>query len=229
MELQKHFERAKPPPANTVQLGDCIAIMGRMPARSVDFILTDRPYLANYKDRSGRSIANDDKDAWLKPAYAEMFRVLKRDAFAVSFYGWPKVDRFFDAWKSAGFRVGGHLVFRKSYASKSAFLQYRHEQAFLLIKGRPAYPAAPLPDVLDMPYSGNKLHPTQKPVAALKPLIECFSKPGDTILDPFTGSASTLVAARALGRNCIGIEIDPQHHQTATARLQPDSMAGRAP
>lgn len=220
MELTKHFEDAKPPPVNALHCGDCIEVMGQMPPRSVDFILTDPPYLAHYKDRAGRSIANDDHDAWLKPAYAEMFRVLKRDAFAISFYGWPKVDRFFDAWKAAGFRVGGHLVFRKSYASKSAFLQYRHEQAFLLIKGRPAFPHAPPPDVLDMPYSGNRLHPTQKPIAALKPLIEAFSQPGDTVLDPFAGSASTLIAARQLGRNFLGIELDPLHHGTATRRLQ---------
>jgi adenine-specific DNA-methyltransferase len=191
-----------------------------MKPRSVDFFLTDPPYLANYKDRAGRTIQNDDKDAWLKPAFAEMFRVLKRDAFAISFYGWPKADRFFEAWKGAGFRVGGHIVFRKSYASKSTFLQYRHEQAFLLIKGRPDYPTAPPSDVLDMGYSGNRLHPTQKPVAALKPLISAFSQPGELVLDPFAGSGSTLVAARELGRRFIGIELDPLHHATAAGRLR---------
>ncbi len=229
MQLQRQFERAKPPPANRLHLGDCIAVMGAMPARSVDFVLTDPPYLARYKDRAGRSIENDDRDAWLKPAFAQMFRVLKRDAFAVSFYGWPKVDRFMEAWKEAGFRVGGHLVFRKGYASKSAFLQYRHEQAFLLIKGRPAYPDSPPPDVIDMPYSGNRLHPTQKPVAALKPLIAAFSRPGGTVLDPFAGSGSTLIAARELSRRFIGIELDPQHHGIAMCRLRqaPEEIIGR--
>lgn len=212
----------------TLHHGNCIDIMAAMPARSVDFILTDPPYIASYKDRSGRTVCNDDNGAWLKPAYAEMFRVLKQDAFAVSFYGWHKTDLFFDAWRSAGFRIAGHMVFRKGYTSKSAFLNYQHEQAFLLVKGNPAFPASPLPDVMDMPYSGNKLHPAQKPVAALKPLIECFSKPGDTVLDPFAGSGSTLVAARAVGRNGIGIELDEAHHRTATARLAEGMIVRRA-
>lgn len=42
----------------------------------------------------------------------------------------------------------------------------------------------------DIPYTGNKLHPTQKPVAALKPLIEAFCPQQGTVLDPFAGSGS---------------------------------------
>ncbi|MBV8771495.1 MAG: DNA methylase [Deltaproteobacteria bacterium] len=202
--------------------------MAKMPTRSVDFILTDPPYIASFKDRDGRTVRNDDNDAWLKPACAEMFRLLKRDAFAISFYGWPKSDLFFDAWKSAGFRIAGHIVFRKRYTSKSAFLQYRHEQAMLLVKGNPDRPANPLRDVIDMPYSGNRLHPTQKPTAVLTPLIESFSRPGDTVMDPFAGSASTLIAARAVGRNFIGIELDPVHYQTACNRLADNQTQGRA-
>jgi adenine-specific DNA-methyltransferase len=80
--------------------------------------------------------------------------------------------------------------------------------------------------VLDFPYTGNKLHPTQKPIAALKPLIEAFCPPCGIVLDPFAGSGSALVAARELGRQFIGIELDDQHHQTATTRLQkPHSAA----
>jgi adenine-specific DNA-methyltransferase len=75
--------------------------------------------------------------------------------------------------------------------------------------------------VIDFPYTGNKLHPTQKPVAALKPLIEAFCPSDGIVLDPFAGSGSTLLAARQLGRQFIGIEIDAQHRRTATARLQP--------
>lgn len=202
--------------------------MATLPARSVDFILTDPPYIASFKARDGRTVRNDDNDAWLKPAYAEMHRVLKRDAFAISFYGWPKADLFFDAWKSAGFRIAGHIVFRKRYASRTAFLQYRHEQAMLLVKGNPDRPPNPLPDVIDMPYSGNRLHPTQKPTAILEPLIDSFSRPGDTVLDPFAGSGSILVAARARSRNTIGIELDPVHYQTACNRLADNQAQGRA-
>ena len=129
--------------SNTMIHGDCIEVMRTMAAESVDFILTDPPYITRYKSRTDQTIRNDDNAAWLEPSFAEMHRVLKADACAISFYGWPKVDLFFAAWKRAGFRVGGHIVFRKRYASKSAFLQYRHEAAFLLLKGNPALPASP--------------------------------------------------------------------------------------
>ena len=187
----------------------------------MDFILTDPPYVASYRDRTGRTVAGDDNASWLKPAFAQMYRLLKENSFCVSFYGWPKAELFLAAWREAGFRPAGHLVFRKRYSSSAAFVQYRHEQAYLLIKGRPERPAVPLPDVLDWSYTGNRLHPTQKPVSILRPLIEAFSKPGDVVLDPFCGSGSTLAAAQELGRCYNGIELDPQHHRTACQRLRP--------
>ncbi|HFG6072252.1 TPA: DNA methyltransferase [Salmonella enterica subsp. enterica serovar Bahrenfeld] len=141
-------------------LGNCVDIMSGFPERAVDFILTDPPYLVGFRDRSGRSIAGDKTDEWLQPACNEMYRVLKKDALMVSFYGWNRVDRFMAAWKSAGFSVVGHLVFTKTYSSKSAYVGYRHECAYLLAKGRPALPPDPLPDVLGWKYSGNRHHPT---------------------------------------------------------------------
>ena len=206
---------------NSIANGDCIEVMRSLPWASVDFILTDPPYLVNYRDRTGRSVANDAGDgAWLKPAFRQMHRVLRPDSLCVSFYGWNKVDLFMDAWKSGGFSVVGHIVFRKRYGSNARFLSYRHESAYLLAKGRPPLHASPVPDVLDWEYSGNQLHPTQKPVQPLKTLIGAFTKPGDVVLDPFCGSGSTLVGAQELGRKFIGIELDEQHHRTATDRLR---------
>lgn len=170
---------------NTIAHGNCIDVMRQLPANSVDFILTDPPYMVSYKDRDGRSILNDSDDSWLKPAFAEAYRALMPNSFCISFYGWTRVDRFLAAWKAAGFRVVEHMVFVKRYASKARFLRYQHEQAYLLAKGNPELPVAPLSDVIEMKYSGNKLHPTQKPVAALIPLIQAFSEPGDLVLDPF--------------------------------------------
>jgi site-specific DNA-methyltransferase (adenine-specific) len=206
-------------PVNTVLHGDCIEKMREMPANSVDFILTDPPYLVNYCDRDGRTIQNDAKADWLKPAMREAYRVLKQDRVAVMFYGWTKVDMFFDAWKEAGFQPVGHIVFRKTYSSKARFLSYQHEQAYLLAKGRPPLPKQPVADVIDMPYSGNKLHPTQKPVAALAPLVRSFTLPGELVLDPFAGSGSTCAAAMLAGRKYIGIELDAEYHLVASQRL----------
>lgn len=204
---------------NQIHQGDCIEVMRQMPADSVDFILTDPPYLVNYRDRTGRSIQNDANSDWLKPSMHEAYRVLKHDRVAIMFYGWTRVDEFFAAWREAGFQPVGHLVFQKAYSSKSRFLSYRHEQAYLLAKGRPALPKQPLADVIDMPYSGNKLHPTQKPVTALTPLIHSFTLAGETILDPFAGSGSTCAAAILTGRRFVGVELNPSYHAHATLRI----------
>lgn len=204
---------------NTIILGDCLNVLPQIPSNSVNLVLTDPPYLVGYKDRSGRSIQNDKDDAWLKPAFAELYRVLKKDSFAVSFYGWPHIDRFMAAWKAAGFRIAGHLVFPKRYTSTTRHLRYQHEQAYLLAKGWPKEPTYPIGDVIDFVYSGNKLHPTEKPVSALLPLVETFSKPGDVVLDSFAGSGSSLAAAKSLRRKFIGIELDAEYHRLASERL----------
>jgi adenine-specific DNA-methyltransferase len=221
-EARDHARMAIPPrlsSAGHIVQGDCIEQMRAMQSQSVDFILTDPPYITRYRERSGRRVANDDNADWLRPAFAEMYRVLARDSFCVSFYGWNKADLFIAAWRAAGFRMVGHIVFRKGYASSVRFLRYEHETAYLLAKGEVVPPASPVPDVLDWSYTGNRLHPTQKPVSVLKPLIEAFCKPGGVVLDPFCGSGSTLVAARDVGRDYIGIELDSTYHRTASARL----------
>jgi site-specific DNA-methyltransferase (adenine-specific) len=194
--------------------------MRQVPGCSVDFILTDPPYLVNYRDRNDRSIPNDVNAEWLKPAMREAYRVLKQDRVAIMFYGWTKVDVFFEAWRSAGFRPVGHLVFQKSYSSKSRFLRYHHEQAYLLAKGRPPLPARPLADVMNMPYSGNKLHPTQKPVSILSPLIRSFSLPGELVFDPFSGSGSTCATALLTGRRYLGVEMDEAYFHQSLARIK---------
>jgi adenine-specific DNA-methyltransferase len=213
---------------NTVMLGDCVRLMAGLPTESVDFILTDPPYLVNYRDRSGRSIAGDDNDRWLQPAFAEMYRVLKDESFCVSFYGWNKIDLFMAAWRAAGLRVVGHIVFRKAHASSVRFMRYQHEQAYLLAKGDVAPPLDPLSDVMDFPYSRNRLHPTQKPTQALEPLIRTFCKPDGIVLDSFCGSGSTLIAARTVGRRFIGIELAGEHFLTASRRVETPRTAGAA-
>jgi site-specific DNA-methyltransferase (adenine-specific) len=211
---------------NTILNADCLKALPMLPDGSVDFILTDPPYITRYRSRDGRRVPNDDNDAWLMPAFTEMYRVLADDSFCVSFYGWPMADRFMQAYRAAGFRVVGHLMFPKTYASSTRFLRYQHESAHLLAKGNPAAPQKPIGDVIAWDYTGNKLHPTQKPLSALMPLVESFSAPEDTVLDPFAGSGSTLMAAKTLGRSYIGIELDAGYHAIARKRLQ--AFADRA-
>lgn len=206
-------------PVDTVLLGDCRTALAGLPGQSVDFCLTDPPYLVSYRDRSGRSLAGDRVGDWLKPAFAEVHRLLKRDSVCVSFYGWTKVDEFVAAWRAVGFRLSGHLTFPKRYTSSSGLVRYQHESAFVLSKGSPRQPEYLIGDVIDWVYSTNQFHPTQKPVQVLMPLIESFCPLGGVVLDPFAGSASTLVAARLTGRHGLGCELEAPMQATACARL----------
>lgn len=68
------------------------------------------------------------------------------------------------------------------------------------------------------------LHPTQKPVSLMRYLIETYSNKGDTVLDPFAGSGTTIVATKETGRKGIGIEIDPKYVEIAQDRLKQEVL-----
>ncbi len=202
--------------------------MSGFPERAVDFILTDPPYLVGFRDRSGRSIAGDRTDEWLQPACNQMYRVLKKmRCWSVSTAG----TAWTVSWRpeKCRFQRGRTPVFTKNYSSKSAYVGYRHECAYVLAKGRPALPQNPLPDVLGWKYSGNRHHPTEKPVTSLQPLIESFTHTNAIVLDPFAGSASTCVAALQAGRRYIGIELMEQYHKAGIERLTAVQRAMQRP
>ncbi len=78
------------------------------------------------------------------------------------------------------------------------------------------------PIVIENGSGARRLHPTQKPLRLMRELVADFTDDGETIVDPFAGSGTTLIACINLGRNCIGWERDAQHHATATRRLNGD-------
>jgi site-specific DNA-methyltransferase (adenine-specific) len=73
--------------------------------------------------------------------------------------------------------------------------------------------------------NGAKRHPTEKPVMLLRQLIEASSLFGETVLDPFMGAGSTLVAAKAEGRKAIGVEVDERYCEIAASRMGQDFLA----
>jgi site-specific DNA-methyltransferase (adenine-specific) len=75
----------------------------------------------------------------------------------------------------------------------------------------------------DVPGESTRLHPAAFPVEIAYRLIRMFSFVGDTVLDPFMGTASTLVAACRCDRNSIGIEIDSAYFQQAKARMEAEA------
>ena len=77
----------------------------------------------------------------------------------------------------------------------------------------------------DITGASTRDHPAPYPVALADRLIRMFSFVGDTVLDPFTGTASTQVAAAACGRNSIGIEVDPVYYEQALTRLRNETAS----
>ena len=75
----------------------------------------------------------------------------------------------------------------------------------------------------DMKNKEHRIHPTQKPVALYRWLIERFTKPTDIILDTHVGSASSLIAAQALNRRFVGCELDSYYYREALKRFQTES------
>ena len=68
--------------------------------------------------------------------------------------------------------------------------------------------------------ASTRKHPAPYPVELAERLIRMFSFAGDTVLDPFMGTASTQVAAARSGRNSIGVEVDPTYFDMARKRLR---------
>lgn len=202
---------------------DCRQVLPALLAESVDFVLTDPPYLVNYRGRwdgERKTIVGDDDSGWVVPAFTEIWRVLKRDSFAVSFYSWTCPEIFVGTFKALGFRPVSHLAFVKNVWGLGRFTRGQHETAYLLAKGRPRVPPRGISDVIEWEREQSVVHPAQKPVAALYPLIAAYAPPGGMVLDPFMGSGSTLRAARDFGLSAIGIEIEERYCRSAAARLR---------
>lgn len=70
----------------------------------------------------------------------------------------------------------------------------------------------------------TQTHPTEKPVPIFERLISKFCDDDATILDPFLGSGTTLVAAKQLNRNATGIEISPEYCEIARRRLEQGTL-----
>ncbi len=212
----------------TIHRGDCLEVLPTLPSESIDFVLTDPPYLVGYQgrwDSDHKVIVGDDNPDWLRPAFSEIWRVMKPDTCCVSFYGWPHVDTFLGIWKEIGFRPVSHLAFVKRQWGLGRFTRSGHETAFLLAKGRPRTPAVAISDVFDWHRDEITFHPNQKPLASLASILHTFCPAVGIVLDPFMGSGSTLRAAKDLAITAIGIEIEERYCRKAAARMAQGVLA----
>lgn len=113
----------------------------------------------------------------------------------------------------------------KPYINKSNILSSptrRHKKSKILINesgDRWIHSVMEAPNKPNMKHSERSSHPTQKPELLLRQLIRGYSNQGQLILDPFAGSASTLISSYKEKRQSIGVEIELKYYEESQARI----------
>ncbi len=216
-------------------LGDWLEHLPRIGSDTVDLVLTDPPYgLTNTATIYRAHTTNIDPHfewdqkqdfAWVQAC----FRVLKPSGVFISFYGKRDLQSLIEAAEEAG----GYLRDVGGWHKTNPVPQVRKvkwasalEVFVILTKGKGKhtfnYELGYAHNVITAPICAGKertAHPAQKPLSVITPFIRYWSNEGDVVLDPFCGSGTTAVAAKALGRGFVAIERDPSYHAICIDRI----------
>lgn len=210
--------------------GDCLDVLKRGTAESIDCIVTDPPYGIDYqsawrtdKTKWKPKIANDKTPftAWLPDAY----RVLRTGGGMACFVRYDVEHEFREAMKAAGFIVKAQIIWDKvihGMGDLRGDFAPCHENIIFATKGRFTFPGKRPKSVIRVQRvnAESLAHPNEKPVELMSYFVEHLSSPGQTVLDPFCGVGPTICAAKALGRIGIGIEREAEYVKIARARLE---------
>jgi DNA modification methylase len=229
--------------------GDAVEVLSGLADGSVDLVLTDPPYNVSARGVGGRANTTVGR----VPRADGSMREIRRD-FGEWDHGWDPLPFLEQARRVL--RDGGSLVAFTSEHLFAPYLASGLDHRSLLY-WRKANPAPNFrsqvvravemavwqtqgggwtfnaggyrPNVWDgATESGEaRIHPTQKPLWLMREWVELFSGPGELVVDPYAGSGTTLVAARALGRRALGVELDPTYYEAARRRLDPLAAAAR--
>jgi site-specific DNA-methyltransferase (adenine-specific) len=208
----------------TIYLGDCREVLPELKKGAADVMVTDPPYGVSYRSNYGGNFAaikGDDDASWVPGALAIAADALRNKRHAYIFGPRDLI--------APPFRAATELVWDKgalSMGDLSLPWAAQHEPITFAVlvrgseKGRGNLPARlRAGSILSYPRPRATRHPTEKPVALLRRLIESSSLAGETVLDPFLGSGSTLVAAVAEGRRGVGVELEEKYAETAAERV----------
>ncbi len=195
--------------------------MKRFSDESFDLVLTDPPYGVGADSGVGGFGVSRDKarhynDNWdTRPSQAVFDEILRISKNAIIFGG----NYFMDLLP-----VNGHwIVWDKTggYAFDNPFSKCELAWTNLSQKSVAQYQCVQQGFVSE---EKERWHPTQKPIKVMAAIINDYSKEGDTILDPFAGSGTTLVAAKQRKLNYVGIEISEKYCEIARKRLSQEVL-----
>jgi DNA modification methylase len=219
----------------TIYHADCREVLPSLP--KVDLVLTDPPYgtqdlgggygrrqLHSTDGRNGRVIANDQDLSVIEGSAPLLYTLTNGSAWLMAFCGARRMIETATIFSSAGFEFFGHMIWDKGQPGLGYTIRYSHEDVLVFKKGDPARPEPALISVMSSTGSRAGLdHPHEKPVGVMARLVNVCSVDA-LILDPFMGSGTTLVAAKRLGRRCIGIEIEEKYCAIAAERLERERL-----
>lgn len=202
-----------------------------MNGEKADMVFTDPPYGVDYnhtqtgRERIGggkrpeyRDIANDngsDLKAFLSSAIKELLPHLKDDWGGYWFYSTTKTVENFEALSQNGVKIGQYLIWKKNNHTLTFHKYLYNYEPFLFIgpssnvKPNGRWFGEHQVAIWEVSKDTDLKHPTQKPTALAETGIQHISRVGESVIDPFLGSGSTLIACEKTNRKCFGIEIDP--------------------
>ena len=244
---QEELETFEP----TLIKGDCLVSLKELEDNSVDLILTDPPYnlglFMQNRDTNLRAMRENyfgaagwddyDFDQWVESMdnfFSEAARVMHKGGSMVVFMAVIKVETLIGLAQKNGFyyKTTGtwhklnpmprnmNLHFINSTESWGYFT-YGTRTGTFNNNGKAVHDYIET-SVTPMSERSYGKHPTQKPVALMSHFVNLLSNPGDLVLDPFMGSGSAGVAAKAAGRRFCGIELDETYFDIANKRLGDD-------
>jgi site-specific DNA-methyltransferase (adenine-specific) len=209
----------------TLHKGDCIPFMAKMPSESVSVVISDPPYgtelITGGYSRTHKTIENDKDLSIVALAFKEFPRLIG-NGYAAMFFSPRNMPEFFSSIRGVWY---GHIVWNKKAPGMGQGIRYMHENIAVFQFGDPEQPTNNIFSVINA-LKVNAEHPHQKPVAAMKSLIEWLTNPGDIVFDPFMGSGTTGVACMELDRDFIGCELDEKHFAVAEQRIKASSNQG---
>jgi DNA modification methylase len=188
-------------------LGDCLEVLPTLAAGSVDVTFADPPYGV------GKAAWDDEfAKSWLPLAANTTDDLLCITPGISNLLSLPKtVGRFSYSWTCATWIANGRTRGAVGFGNWMALVIYA--------SGGGCYRCAQ--DIHRITIDGiMPEHPSPKPHQFMEWFVGTFVKPTQTILDPFMGSGTTLVAAELLGRRGIGIEIDEGYFDVACRRVE---------
>lgn len=209
----------------TLYHGDALRVLATLPDGSVDTVLTDPPYSSGTRREAAKtlrtkSMVRSDREwfgtdslttngfTWLlREVAVECHRLLRDGGHLFSFIDWRMLPALSGAVESADLRPMSVVVWDKGHFGMGAHFRNQHEFVLHFAKGDPGEALRhDVGNVIRQRTAFDAEHPTQKPTALLGVLLSVVTPVGGTVLDPFAGSGSTLIAAADLGMRAIGVE-----------------------